>query len=267
MFEDLSPILSQSVSFFVFSYLLKQSLSYYHLNKKRFLLSSLEKRESFERSHLLLLKGKLQSTPQDVLGPFYVIGAPFRVKLSPISAKGRKIRISGILRDTNGQYLPYTVIDLWQANPENENYDIYFLKDQPKETVYHPRQDPAIIRGETGARSSPDFNFRVRLLTNHYGYYEIETVVPPPYFDPDDVCECKGSCLCAWRCPHIHAYVQPSPSTGCEELITQLYFAGEKYNDTDKHFNELTCMKLEKRFEGDQVWEEGVFDLVVRRVD
>lgn len=137
----------------------------------------------------------------------------------------------------------------------------------PKEPVYHPRQDPSIIRGESGARSRFN-NFRVRVLTDHVGRYEIESVIPPPYYDPDDVCECKTSCLCAWRCPHIHAYAQPLPQTNCKDLITQLYFDGEKYNDTDKHFTSKTSMKLTEcshptTTADSIVWYEGNFDIVL----
>jgi protocatechuate 3,4-dioxygenase beta subunit len=110
------------------------------------------------------------------------------------------------------------------------------------------------------------------------GRYEIETVIPPPYYDPDDVCDCQtSSCLCAWRCPHIHAYVQPLPQTNCQELITQLYFDGEKYNDTDKHYTHKTSMKLTKYShsngnsnsnpsEDDGVsWFQGNFDIVLSK--
>lgn len=76
---------------------------------------SLLKRVQEEESDLLVPKRNIEPTPVDVLGPFYVIGAPFRAKLSPIYATGRKLLICGTLRDPTGHYVPFTVIDFWQV--------------------------------------------------------------------------------------------------------------------------------------------------------
>lgn len=136
-----------------------------------------------------------------------------------------------------------------------------------KYRIYHPRQDPAIMRGETGA-GSRKYDFRCRLLTDHEGRYEVETVIPPPYFDPDDVCECKKECLCAWRCPHIHLLVQPTARLHHAEFITQVYFEGLPYNDTDKHFNEATMISgLSQVSNGGETWLEGTFDVVLPAVN
>eukprot|EP00656_Telonema_subtile_P039296 TRINITY_DN44429_c0_g1_i1.p1 TRINITY_DN44429_c0_g1~~TRINITY_DN44429_c0_g1_i1.p1 ORF type:complete len:236 (+),score=42.80 TRINITY_DN44429_c0_g1_i1:157-864(+) len=200
-------------------------------------------------------------TPQDVLGPFYVLGAPFRAKLTPPGTEGEHILISGRVLDAeSGEPLPFTVMDLWQADPADANYDFYFGDGKPE--VYHPRDDPKIIQGETGGRAK-DYKFRTRLITDHTGHYEVETVKPPPYFDPDDVCECTESCLCAWRCPHVHVFAQPTVA-GSAQLITQLYFEGSQYNDTDKHFNEQTVIRIEK-LEGES-FQRGYFDIALPRV-
>ena len=76
---------------------------------------SLLKRVQEEEPDLLVPKRNIELTPVDVLGPFYVIGAPFRAKLSPIYATGRKLLICGTLRDSTGHFVPFTVIDFWQV--------------------------------------------------------------------------------------------------------------------------------------------------------
>lgn len=133
--------------------------------------------------------GPCSPTSRDVLGPFFVVGAPFRGKLSPPAASGDTIVIRGqVLCARTGEPLPEA------------------------DRVYHPRQHAMIIRGGTDARSRK-FEYRTRLLTDHEGRFEVETQRPAPYYDPDDVCEhteTATACLCAWRCPHIHVYVQPT---------------------------------------------------------
>lgn len=160
----------------------------------------------------------LVKTEADVLGPFFVLGSPFRGKLSPPLSEGVPLIIKGCVRDINGKPQPYIIIDLWQASPNDATYDFYYGKEELKK-AYHPRDDHMIIEGRTGGEAK-EYKFRTRILTDHLGRYEFETVQPPPYFDPDDVCECNKDCLCAWRCPHIHAFVQPHED--CQPLITQL---------------------------------------------
>lgn len=165
-------------------------------------------------------------TSRDVLGPFYVVGAPFRAKLSPPASGGDTIFVSGrVLCAKTGDPLPFTLIDMWQMDPTTDTYDFHWESPESmkqEDRVYHPRQDPNIVLGVTGARSR-NFAYRTRLLTDHQGRFEVETERPQPYFDPDDVCEHTGTdkeCLCAWRCPHIHVMVQPS--TEHRQLISQV---------------------------------------------
>jgi hypothetical protein len=88
--------------------------------------SSLE-RVATEEPHLLTPKKNVETTPVDVLGPFYVIGAPFRAKLCPIDASGRKLVIRGTLRNSSGNFVPFTVIDLWQVGFQLFLFSFSFL--------------------------------------------------------------------------------------------------------------------------------------------
>jgi protocatechuate 3,4-dioxygenase beta subunit len=149
-------------------------------------------------------------TPKQVWGPFYVLHAPFRCKLSPIGAKGTPILISGHIYgfDTK-KPLPFTVVDVWQDDPETETYDYY--EESEEKRVYTDTLN-TVGKAKT-------FTYRARFITDEYGYYELETLLPVAYFDPDD-----GT----WRCPHVHYLVR---AVNYKELVTQLYFEGMDKND------------------------------------
>jgi hypothetical protein len=105
-----------------FFYLQRKVLFISHEGKKLEIIAdlpsnqSLVKRVEMEEPQLLAAKRDVEPTPIDVLGPFYVIGAPFRAKLCPIDATGRKLLIRGTLRDSFGKFIPFTVIDFWQVS-------------------------------------------------------------------------------------------------------------------------------------------------------
>ena len=146
-----------------------------------------------------------KATPTQVWGPFYVLHAPFRGKLSPVWGKGSAAVISGHVYGVDTKKpLRFATIDLWQDCPETEEYDYYEESESKRpysETV-----------NEVG--KAKEHKYRARLVTDEYGYYEFETLLPVAYFDPDDS---------TWRCPHIHYFVR---AIGYEQLVTQIYFEG-----------------------------------------
>ncbi|CAF0781090.1 unnamed protein product [Didymodactylos carnosus] len=156
---------------------------------------------------------QLEATPKDVWGPFYVMNAPFRAKISPIDAIGIPLMISGRVfgLDTK-KGLPFAVVDIWHTSPEA----VYDYQEADPTKIYPYREEL-----NTHGRST-NYDYRARLVTDEGGRYEFETVKPVPYFDTDDS---------TWRCPHIHYYVQ---SHGYKPLVTQLYFHGEEKNDIGK---------------------------------
>jgi len=71
--------------------------------------------------------------------------------------------------------------------------------------------------------TSDDYLCRGALKTGKDGKYSFTTIIPVPYkANPDNEA--------SWRPAHIHMRVS---STSQQDLITQIYFKGDKYIDTD----------------------------------
>jgi catechol 1,2-dioxygenase len=134
-------------------------------------------------------------TTTDILGPFYRPGTPLRSNIIPLGSKGILLHLSGVIFMDNGK-TPHdnALIEIWQCN-ENQEYD----------------------------NSSDDYLCRGALRTGKDGKYNFTTIIPVPYkANPADES--------SWRPAHIHMRVS-SPSQ--QDLITQIYFKGDKYIDTD----------------------------------
>lgn len=94
-----------------------------------------------------------------------------------------------------------------------------------------------------GAYDNIGYNLRGYQYTDKNGRYHLETVRPLGY---------------QMRAAHIHAKVQASEKTPV--LTYQLYFPGEKKNETDFLFNPGTLMDVKETPEGQQ----ATFDFVVK---
>jgi catechol 1,2-dioxygenase len=169
------------------------------------------------------------TTEPDVLGPYFRKGAPYRAKVTPPNEPGTTLIISGRIWGIDSRHpLDGTFIDIWQANAEG-HYD---------------NEDPA----HPPAPSS--FKNRVRLISDEHGRYEYETIHPGPYrMDPT-----------TWRSPHIHYRVGHQ---AYKRLITQLFFQGDPYEDSDPFFKRALAIPLMRSQTNGKVLESGVFDIVL----
>lgn len=168
-------------------------------------------------------------TEDNILGPYFRDGAPFRAKVSPVLAKGVPLLIRGRVWgfDTK-KPLAGAVLDIWQADADGR-YDNDDPNKPPAKGVYINR---------------------ARVLTDETGYYEYETIHPGPYkIGPD-----------AWRPAHIHYLVRKA---GYANLITQLYFQGDKFNAKDEFIKPSLIIKLESAKVNGSAIETGVFDVVL----
>ncbi len=134
-------------------------------------------------------------TTTDILGPFYRPGAPMRSVIVPPNSKGSPMVLSGTIFKEDGKApLNNALVEIWQCD-ENEYYD----------------------------NASDNYLFRGAVKTEKNGTYEFKTIVPVPYkADPNDEA--------SWRPAHIHMRVSVA---GQQDLITQIYFKGDKYIDKD----------------------------------
>lgn len=168
-------------------------------------------------------------TEDNIQGPFYRKGAPFRAKISPPLSEGKVLLIRGRVwgYDTK-KPLPGAVVHIWQANHQGR-YD----NDDP--------QNPP---------SPGTYNFRARLTTDEQGCYEYETIFPGRYkIGPDQ-----------WRPAHIHYMVE---HPGYQSLITQLYFQGDPYNDSDSFIKKSLIIDLKTIRVKKGSYRQGDFDIVL----
>lgn len=136
------------------------------------------------------------ATTTDILGPFYRPGAPMRNNLITANSKGRPITLKGIIfRDDGKTPIPRALVEIWHCD-ENTHYD----------------------------NDSDNYAFRGAWRTDSDGAYEFKTILPVPYLAvPTDET--------SWRPAHIHMRVSVPDQ---QDLITQIYFKGGKYIDTDR---------------------------------
>ena len=145
----------------------------------------------------------LARTPPQILGPFYPIARkPERggdlTRHAGGKAAGTALYLSGRVTTIAGDPVPDAQIEIWQANA-NGRYD-------------HPGD-------ENTAPLDPHFAGYGLLRTDADGRYAVKTIRPIAYPVAPGVI----------RPAHIHFMV----TSQTERLVTQMYFAGDPYNDTD----------------------------------
>jgi protocatechuate 3,4-dioxygenase beta subunit len=96
-----------------------------------------------------------------------------------------------------------------------------------------------------GRYDNEGYNLRGHQYADSRGRYHLETVRPLQYLS---------------RAPHIHAKVRADE--GSPILTTQLFFPGEKHNETDSLFESLTVMDVTDIPGG----QKAAFDFVVETV-
>jgi protocatechuate 3,4-dioxygenase beta subunit len=169
---------------------------------------------------------------EDILGPYYLPGTPFRGKVTAPLEPGSPLVMAGrVWSFTTGKPITNAVLDVWQAD-NNGQYDMVDPRNPPKKE---------------------QFRNRIRLVTDETGYYEFETIKPSPYkLDPN------GN---RYRPAHIHYLVQ---APGHNRLITQLYFAGDKYLESDPWASKSDLIvDLETTKVAGGSYTHGVFDIVL----
>ncbi len=150
---------------------------------------------------------ELPKTPKQVEGPFYPKVAQkdkdfdlTKIEGQEGTAQGKVVIISGAILNTDGTPIEDATVDLWQANAAGRY-------NHPTDTNEAPLD--------------PNFQGWAIVPSGKKGEFKFKTIVPGSYPASND-----------WsRPPHIHFKVS---KLGFVELITQMYFPGEKLNDTDK---------------------------------
>ena len=149
-------------------------------------------------------------TARQELGPFPTMkyrGQPDKdVDLTMIDghdvvSQGEIIIVKGVVTDTDCNPVENALIEIWQAN-HNGKYQHEF---------------------DNKGKDDPNFQGWGQALTNKNGEYSFKTILPGNYDN---------------RTRHIHYKIN---RRGYHEMFTQLYFEGEKRNETDGLYNALTA--------------------------
>ncbi len=171
---------------------------------------------------------ELVVTADNILGPYYRPGAPYRAKITPPLAPGKVLVIRGRVWGIDTRRpLAGATLDIWQADV-NGRYD----NDDP-------RNPPA-----PGV-----FKYRARLITDEQGVYEYETIHPGRYKNGN-----------TYRPSHIHYMIR---CPGYKTLVTQLYFAGDPMNDSDRFVKPSLIIEPQAITTPHGEYREGVFDIVL----
>jgi protocatechuate 3,4-dioxygenase beta subunit len=154
---------------------------------------------------------RLQITPPQIVGPFYPVAERpdlaadlARPSGSAAEARGQLLHVVGRVLSRSGEPVAHARIEIWQANAAGK--------------YRHPSDtNPAPL--------DPNFKGFAQLTTDAAGRYAFRTIKPGRYLTAEG----------EMRPPHIHFTVDGR----LDRLVTQLYFAGEPENQTDRWLNSL----------------------------
>jgi protocatechuate 3,4-dioxygenase beta subunit len=183
----------------------------------------------------------LNRTQDQILGPFYPImskpnrsGDLTRVPGGTGRAKGQLLIVKGRVIDPSGRPVAGADVEIWQANSVGR--------------YAHPDDtNPAPL--------DPNFEGFGTITTGADGQYQFKTIKPPPY----PVTPART------RPAHIHFDVRGRH----DELITQMYFAGDPYHKTDSFLQsapnpEALIVKLSPPSADEPDFIVAEFDIVFR---
>lgn len=177
---------------------------------------------------------KWEPTREDILGPYFLKGAPFRGKVTPPMEPGDLLVMRGRVWgfDTK-KPVANAILDIWQAD-KSGRYDLSDPRNPP------PRRE---------------FRNRIRLVTDETGFYEYETIRPGAYR--------IGPGPTGFRPSHIHYMIQ---ARGYKKLTTQLYFSGDKHLKADPWASRSNLIVQPQEIKVDAgTYELGTFDIVLSR--
>jgi protocatechuate 3,4-dioxygenase beta subunit len=187
-----------------------------------------------------------RQTPAQVKGPFYPLNFPAdtdvdltQIKNSRFKAAGETVIVSGVVTDDMCRPIEGAIVEIWQAC-HTGRYN-------------HPSDT-------SGTALDPNFQYYGTMRTNAKGEYSFKTIKPGSYQASSN-----------WRRPpHIHYKVS---LRGYQELITQLYFAGDALNNVDAILQALGSedqKKLVVEFKptvvGGESLLKGKFDITLRKI-
>jgi catechol 1,2-dioxygenase len=170
-----------------------------------------------------------RETEDDILGPYYRAGAPFRDTLFDDGMKGTRLTVNGTVSGIGGAGcvpLAGALVDVWQADAD-AHYD----------------NDGSIDPLPPGL-----FILRGRFYSDGNGAFRLRTIIPGRYLNGNQ-----------YRPAHLHVRLS---ADGHRPLTTQLFFADDPFNSIDPWFKPSLAMTTTDDSEG----KLARFDFVLPRV-
>jgi len=165
----------------------------------------------FEITTAHVTNNKNSGSASNIAGPFFLEDAP------DIGSEGEiktleegehlPIVIRGQIKDLAGKPISGVKLDVWHSTPRGTYSGVH--------------------------EGIPSEYYRAKLTTDEMGYYKVRTTKPVPYQIPDNGNTgrlLKSMGRHAWRPAHVHFKAH---KPGLQEHITQVYFNGEDYVDSD----------------------------------
>lgn len=184
---------------------------------------------------------KLQATPSQVAGPYFLANSPVGSPLDLVAAGGTgdSFELSGQVLATDGTVLGGATVHVWLADAKGQ-YD---------------NQDP---QGNPIALPPAKHRLRGRIVTGADGKYSFRAGRPGNYpLSPNGY---------VFRPGHIHLKVE---APGYQTLVTQLYFQDDEYNEKDLEGEEFFRPELLIHFApalpDGKTEQKGVFNFVLTK--
>lgn len=184
-------------------------------------------------------------TQPSLLGPYFIEGSPLSEGEpgKPIllnkrpDEPGEKLIFKGNVRNVDGKPLANIRVEMWQ-NDKSGKYSAF-------------------------DSDAPRYNLRGHFFTDENGNFEVESIVPVPYSIPDQ--GPTGEFLGymdqhPMRPAHLHLMFE---AEGHETLITQVFFEGDEWLETDVADGVRTELITKLMDKGD--YKEACLDFVMRR--
>jgi len=182
-------------------------------------------------------------TPAQTEGPFYPIQDQLdkNTDLTFVDGRGQKavgevVFLKGVVQDEFCRPVKGALVEIWQACHTGK---------------YNHPSDP------NPAKLDPNFQYWGQAITNEKGEYHFKTIIPGAY-----------PATSTWmRPPHIHFKVN---LRGFNELTSQLYFKGNKFNNGDRILRSLSREERERvivdfvtKADGRK---EGIFNISIKSI-
>ncbi len=152
-------------------------------------------------------------TPEDIEGPFYRPEIPVGGNLDLHGDEGVALRIEGQVLGEDCMPIEGAVVEIWHATP------------------VAPGAEPGDVLATYD--DTAEYRYYGQVATDASGAYAFDTLQPGWYLNGAE-----------FRPAHVHVKVWVR---GVERLTSQLYFAGDPFNDDDPWYNPVMALMPDRR--------------------